>query len=92
MQGIDEDKPDDKRTAFNSRVVGGWKGAGGRVMVFEISHVIHFKRKEVTIHKEHHVPADGAVCAVSITQIKRASVTNRGFKIRGAFLFFGFGT
>lgn len=66
--------------------------AGGRVMVFEISHVIHFKRKEVTIHKEHHVPADGAVCAVSITQIKRASVTNRGFEIRGAFLFFGFGT
>lgn len=26
MQGIDKDKPDDKRIAFNSRVVGGWKG------------------------------------------------------------------
>lgn len=58
-----------------------------RVMVFEISHVIHFKRKEVTIHKERHVPTDGAVCAVSITQIKRASVTNRGFEIRGGFCF-----
>lgn len=56
-------------------------------MVFEISHVIHFKRKEVTIHKECHAPTDGAVCAVSITQIKRASVTNRGFEIRGGFVF-----